>query len=530
MADYSLGGGFNSGYGDGGMGLGGGYGSNSGYGSSSGLGLGGGNGNNYSNGWGGGYSLADGYTGSSGLGLSGGNNSGGFFGFNFDNFLSNSPDYSTSSYNQPSFSLADTPAVDSSLGLQAPSAATSSWDGAIGLQAPKSVNQSSPVSNDFGDSDFGRALKKAGLWAAKQNPNTNTALGVASAAQALGAGEYGQGLGTLASIATKNPLLGGGLGLAVDAAQGKPIAERGATTFGGLLGGAVGSLVGPFGSVLGSEFGSRMGGAIARGETTPSGPTPSQRMGNEGGGIERYLASPEVQRALDAAERAGNTQAKGDPVGALLGGLMGLYGVNKMKNSAEGQRRFIEQQEAQSAAQLQALRDQINAMQESAPAAPEVVSPDFAGVASRLEAMFGPQSGVASELRNQLSRKDAAAGRRSQYGPREVQLLAELTRLRAQAEPSYMNAEVAAANAANQGAFNLYNSDMQNRNNQLRAQMSLQQMQGSNATNALANQYKAQQDADTRRQQTLATLYGMGKESGAFDWLGNQASSWWNGE
>lgn len=527
MADYSLGGGFNSGYGEGGLGLGGGYGSNSGYGSSSGLGLGGGNGNNYANGWGGGYSLADGYTGSSGLGLSGGNNSGGFFGFNFDNFLSNSPDYSTSSYNQPSFSLADTPAIDSSLGLQAPSAATSSWDGAIGLQAPKSVNQSSPVSNGFGDSDFGRALKKAGLWAAKQNPNTSKALGVASAAQALGAGEYGQGLGTLTSIATKNPLLGGVLGLAADAAQGKPVQENMgrlgfrtvATTLGGMTMGPVGALV---------------GGSLAdyadRHPVTPTGPTPSQRMGTEGGGIERYLASPEVQRALDAAERAGNTQAKGDPVGALLGGLMGLYGVNKMKNSAEGQRRFIEQQEAQSAAQLQALRDQINAMQESAPAAPEVVSPDFAGVASRLEAMFGPQSGVASELRNQLSRKDAAAGRRSQYGPREVQLLAELTRLRAQAEPSYMNAEVAAANAANQGAFNLYNSDMQNRNNQLRAQMSLQQMQGNNATNALANQYKAQQDADTRRQQTLATLYGMGKESGAFDWLGNQASSWWNGE
>ena len=43
-----------------------------------------------------------------------------------------------------------------------------------------------------------------------------------------------------------------------------------------------------------------------------------------------------------------------------------------------------------------------------------------------LSSMYGPNSPYAAQLRQTLERKDAAAGRRSQYGPREVQLQAAL--------------------------------------------------------------------------------------------------------
>jgi hypothetical protein len=53
-----------------------------------------------------------------------------------------------------------------------------------------------------------------------------------------------------------------------------------------------------------------------------------------------------------------------------------------------------------------------------------------------LGSLFSPNSPYAQQLRQGLERKDAAAGRRSQYGPREVQLQAELARLNAGNAPA----------------------------------------------------------------------------------------------
>lgn len=55
---------------------------------------------------------------------------------------------------------------------------------------------------------------------------------------------------------------------------------------------------------------------------------------------------------------------------------------------------------------------------------------------SSLQNMFGPNSPYAQQLQQQLARKDAAAGRRSQYGPREVQLQAALAEQNARLAPS----------------------------------------------------------------------------------------------
>lgn len=57
----------------------------------------------------------------------------------------------------------------------------------------------------------------------------------------------------------------------------------------------------------------------------------------------------------------------------------------------------------------------------------------------QLSNLFGPSSSYAQQLREQLERKDAAAGRRSQYGTREVELQARLAGLAAQYAPGMNN-------------------------------------------------------------------------------------------
>lgn len=100
---------------------------------------------------------------------------------------------------------------------------------------------------------------------------------------------------------------------------------------------------------------------------------------------------------------------------------------------------------------------------------------------SSLSNMYGPNSPYAQQLRQQLERKDAAAGRRSQYGPREVQLQAAL-----------------ADKAAGVGD-------------------TIGRLASSNQANQLA---LSKQKNQTRAQQ-LALLMNMGRSSGAFGALNN---------
>jgi len=61
------------------------------------------------------------------------------------------------------------------------------------------------------------------------------------------------------------------------------------------------------------------------------------------------------------------------------------------------------------------------------------------GQMSNLANMYSPNSPYAQQMRQQLARKDAAAGRNSQYGPREAQLQALLAGQQAQASSSMAN-------------------------------------------------------------------------------------------
>lgn len=60
-------------------------------------------------------------------------------------------------------------------------------------------------------------------------------------------------------------------------------------------------------------------------------------------------------------------------------------------------------------------------------------------IAGGLASMYGPNSAYSQQLRQQLDRRDAAAGRRSQYGPREVELQARLADMNSRNAPTLAN-------------------------------------------------------------------------------------------
>lgn len=70
-------------------------------------------------------------------------------------------------------------------------------------------------------------------------------------------------------------------------------------------------------------------------------------------------------------------------------------------------------------------------------------------MANSLSSMFGPNSAYSKQLQQSLSRRDAAAGRRSQYGPRNVELQARLAELNSRNAPAIMQANQAASGGLN---------------------------------------------------------------------------------
>jgi hypothetical protein len=97
------------------------------------------------------------------------------------------------------------------------------------------------------------------------------------------------------------------------------------------------------------------------------------------------------------------------PIGDFAGGLMGLYSAINQRNRAKSFSR---------------------------------------GLAN----MYGPNSPYAQQLEKRLLTKDAAAGRRSQYGPREVELQARLAEIASRNTP-YMNAAMNAETQGNNATF-----------------------------------------------------------------------------
>ena len=156
--------------------------------------------------------------------------------------------------------------------------------------------------------------------------------------------------------------------------------------------------------------------------------------GGDGGGVDdNHLGdsgyvSPTAGQASPTGPSTGNTvgaNRDGFDFGSLtslLPGLAGIYSSNQAQNNAQG------------------VTNQANVSQNLANSQ-----------ANTLANMYGPNSPYAAQLREQLGRKDAAAGRNSQYGPREVELQARLADAATRNAPNVMAANKEALAAAGKG-------------------------------------------------------------------------------
>lgn len=223
--------------------------------------------------------------------------------------------------------------------------------------------------NEFSKSKMGRIA--LGLLS-MANPALGMGLGLASAA---GSAKPGQGIGSiLGSLVGSKLGIPGGIGSMIGGSIGSGQAPSG-SQIGGFAGGTLGSLFGPAGGMVGSQLGSMAGS-----------------FGGQGGPSNMVGTQNNVMPTSQPASGIGGMD------GALLG-LGSLYANHVGNKEASGANKIVG-----------------NAVKQN----------------NGLTDLYGSGSPYAKELRQQLERRDAAAGRRSQYGPREVELQAKLAQLTAQ--------------------------------------------------------------------------------------------------
>lgn len=228
---------------------------------------------------------------------------------------------------------------------------------------------------------------------------------------------------------------------------GKALSEK---QYGSAVGGLVGAASGN--GLIGAGAGLATDAALGKDVSTPA----ARTLGSAVGGF------------------IGNTVA--GPFGGMVGSSIGSAaatgtGATGPSNAPKGDGKSLSSEELASSLGNMWLRYQGS--KDAARAS------SGANVDSQLNDMFGPNSAYATQLRQELARKDAASGRRSQYGAREVELQARLATMKANALPGMVSA---------------YSGQ------------SRQQME--------ANQAKRIQQA-----QLLSSLYALGKDTKAFDQL-----------
>lgn len=164
-------------------------------------------------------------------------------------------------------------------------------------------------------------------------------------------------------------------------------------------------------------------------------------LNNQTGGV----LGDTVKGAIGGAASAGKgkTMGEGALQGGLTGGLGGLFG-----------------QGLQGLGMEQAQGDNFgNALARAGMGmyAANQAKKDIGGQIGQLQSLFSGDSPYAQQLQQQLARKDAAAGRRSQYGTRGVELAARLAELNSRNAPQ-LNQLYNQKSAANMSQYkDLYN-------------------------------------------------------------------------
>jgi len=442
-----LGGGDGSGSaGYGGGGYGGGYGAGTGgglsaggySGDSGGYGLGGG----LSGGTGFGQGLSGDASGSTGYGFGGGSYGGtglsadgfgdsGSFGYGFGDSSNLGPSSASFGLGSPGFS-ADY-GLAGMFGDMSPSSTSPTSQYSLANMTDEASMRMDSISKKERDkSPFGRFMESP-IGKISMGLLGMTPLGkVANIGYGLATGNYGQAVAGVAGLGGISGLGQAAIGMGTNAALGNNVAGQFGSTVGGTLGSSFGNAVaGPVGGFVGGQFGANVGNAAATGRSIGTGVgTPGFGGGTSGGGLD---------------------------LGQLAGGLAGMYMANRGAKSASG--------------------------------ASATAAANAAGQSQQLQDMFGPNSASAQQLRQELERRDAASGRRSQYGPREVELQAKLAQMKAQYAPGLINA----------------------------------------STSANAQVIAAEQMKQAQRNAQINNILKLGQSTGAFGAIGNGLSGLFNG-
>lgn len=404
----------------------------------------------------------------------------------------------------PSFTLAPPP----SLGLQPPQ--TPAWSGEIGL-TNTDISAPSETALSFGDDDTEDKIRRFALGVLNtaaptemgyirdiKNIADNGLEGLQDVAINRVTSELG--LPGFAVNAVKNIANDMPANQVVDNAAREFAPGFAATTIGSMFGGPVGMLAGwGLNKALRGDFG----------PGTPVSRDPYSGGGNDQRGVmmENMTQQPKDFSWGDIGDWIGDNAE-------LLTGVAGsVWANNNARGVRRGQEQMMQQQLQQQQdlmAQRQQIADEYLAMIQGPGF--HVRAPNFGRVERQLANMFSTEGATGQQLRQELARKDAAAGRRSQYGPREVQLLAELTRLRAQAEPNYMNAEIGRANALNQAGYQ--NAALQRQGIYNAMQQRINALNLPDNSNYLEALFGAQNQGVKDTNQLLNSIMGGIKESG----------------
>jgi hypothetical protein len=271
------------------------------------------------------------------------------------------------------------------------------------------------ISGYNGDSYFGSS-----------NPYSEMGSGGSSNAPYTGmesSGLFGSDIERLA----KNPLIRTLMSLNPITA-GLGALARGPKDAGGFLGSLLGGASGPLGALAGGSAGRGFGSLVSGGnpgigDFLPSGGSLGSMFGGAmgssllGGQYGGMLGSFGAGQLTNMANQTGNTPgfnpnagpSNNVDSGSFLGSLFGNGGNGDINGSVLG------------------LLPSIYGA--------STAGRSYNGQINNLNQLFSPNSAYAQDMRKQLERRDAAAGRRSQYGGREVELQAKLATLAAQQAP-----------------------------------------------------------------------------------------------
>ncbi len=279
-----------------------------------------------------------------------------------------------------------------------------------------------------------------GLFPGAAPTGAESAIGGSGSITGGGIGGTGSGLGVSGLNAGSGTALGsatGGLSSFGAIGEGLGASLGGLGGAGGALGAeGLGSTLGGSGSLLGGGIGGTGSGLGVSGLNMGSG----FGLGDAAGGIANYGGIGEgIGSSIGLG---GNTIGAGQLAGYGLSGVSGLSALKGLKTSSGG-----------------SLTDWIDGITKNL--TPDGVGQgfDFAKTLSGLAGLFAasrnlnnldnasasignlfaPGSAYEEQLRKELQRRDAASGRRSQYGPRSVELQAKLAELAARQTPSLMN-------------------------------------------------------------------------------------------